>query len=172
MLLVGDAAQIATPSASGGASDPSYSKLAGGDDYPDILVGRFSAETAAQVDTQVLRTIEYEQMPRHDDRLVQSAAWASRRTRVPAMTANTTTSTSTTFAMTCSPMATTLVDQIYDYSGTAAQVTSGLNAGRGIINYCASRQHDVVELDRLLEYSRERTGQRQHACRSSSASRA
>ena len=30
----------------------------------------------------------------------------------------------------------TTVDQIYDPSGTASQVTSGLNAGRGIINYC------------------------------------
>ncbi|RLB56840.1 MAG: hypothetical protein DRI90_18410, partial [Deltaproteobacteria bacterium] len=59
VLLVGDAAQVATPYASGGASDPSYAKLAGGDSYPDVLVGRFSAETAAHVDTQVQRTIDY-----------------------------------------------------------------------------------------------------------------
>jgi len=63
VLLVGDSAQVATPTASGGSSDPSYSKLAGGDNYPDIMVGRFSAETAAHVDTQVQRTIAYETMP-------------------------------------------------------------------------------------------------------------
>ena len=31
VLLVGDAAQVATPTASGGASDPSYAKVAGAD---------------------------------------------------------------------------------------------------------------------------------------------
>ena len=65
VLLVGDGAQVDTPSASGGSSDPSYSKLAGGDDYPDIMVGRFSAESAAQVDTQVDRTIIYENSARY-----------------------------------------------------------------------------------------------------------
>ena len=63
VLLVGDAAQVATPSSGGGAADPTYAKVAGGDDYPDIIVGRFSAETAAHVDTQVERTITYENLP-------------------------------------------------------------------------------------------------------------
>jgi rubrerythrin len=63
VLLVGDATQVATPTASGGASDPSYSKLSGSDDLPDVIVGRFSAETAEQVDTQVRRTIDYESAP-------------------------------------------------------------------------------------------------------------
>ena len=33
------------------------------DHYPDIFIGRFSAETVAHVQTQVLRTIQYEQTP-------------------------------------------------------------------------------------------------------------
>ncbi len=37
--------------------------MAGADDYPDIVVGRFSAESAADVDTQVQRTIAYETLP-------------------------------------------------------------------------------------------------------------
>ena len=135
VLLVGDAAQIATPSASGGASDPSYSKLAGGDDYPDILVGRFSAETAAQVDTQVLRTIEYEQMP------ATTTEWFKRGMGVAS---NQGTGDDGEYddehvdniRDDLLAYGYTLVDQIYDYSGTAAQVTSGLNAGRGVINYC------------------------------------
>ena len=60
VLLVGDVSQVATPYAQGGAADPTYAKVAGSDGYPDILVGRFSAETAAHVDTQVQRTIDYE----------------------------------------------------------------------------------------------------------------
>jgi len=57
VLLVGDGAQIPLPS---GGSDPIYSLTAGGDSYPDIFVGRFSAENTGQVETQVLRSVEYE----------------------------------------------------------------------------------------------------------------
>lgn len=60
VLLVGDNAQIPTPMYMGGGSDPSYSLVAGSDDYPDIFIGRFSAETGAQVETMVQRSIAYE----------------------------------------------------------------------------------------------------------------
>ncbi len=60
VLLVGDATQIVTPSAAGGSSDPSYALLEGNDNYPDIFVGRFSAENVTQVQTQVTKTIHYE----------------------------------------------------------------------------------------------------------------
>ena len=62
VLLVGDAAQVPTSYASGD-SDNNYSYIVGGDHYPDIFVGRFSAENVAQVQTQVQRTTEYEQTP-------------------------------------------------------------------------------------------------------------
>ncbi len=68
VLLVGDNAQIPTFTVSGGGSDPSYSLVSGDDNYPDIVVGRFSAETSAQVQTQVSRTIYYE-------RDMSSSAW-------------------------------------------------------------------------------------------------
>ena len=146
VLLVGDSAQVATPSASGGASDPSYSKLAGSDDYPDIFVGRFSAETAADVDTQVHRTIEYENMPAtQQDWFWRGVGIASddgtgsgddsewdwehmRNIRSDFLT-----------------YGYTQVDELYegsqgpeDASGdpTSAMVSACLNAGRGIINYC------------------------------------
>ncbi len=60
VLLVGDYAQIPTPFHLGGGSDPSYSLLSGSDNYPDIFIGRFSAEDGSQVDTMVQRTIVYE----------------------------------------------------------------------------------------------------------------
>jgi hypothetical protein len=41
-------------------SDASYSLLAGADSYPEILVGRFSAGSIADVQTQVEKTIYYE----------------------------------------------------------------------------------------------------------------
>ncbi len=62
VLFVGDAAQIPTFSRDLN-SDPIYSQLAGSDSYPDIFVGRFSAENVDQVATQVQRTIDYERYP-------------------------------------------------------------------------------------------------------------
>lgn len=65
LLLVGDNAQVPTVTGSGlgGPSDHAYGYLAGNDHYPDIFVGRFSAETAAHAITQVERSITYEQNP-------------------------------------------------------------------------------------------------------------
>ncbi len=60
VLLVGDAAQV--PAFAVG-SDPLYSLLVGSDSYPEIFVGRFSAENRAHVLTQVERTINYEKYP-------------------------------------------------------------------------------------------------------------
>lgn len=62
VLLVGDAAQVPTSYASGD-SDNNYTYIVGADHYPDIFIGRFSAESVAHVQTQVLRTIQYEQTP-------------------------------------------------------------------------------------------------------------
>ena len=60
LLLVGDHAQVPTSSTSAGDSDNNYGYIVGSDHYLDIFVGRFSAETATQVTTQVERTIHYE----------------------------------------------------------------------------------------------------------------
>lgn len=135
VLLVGDAAQVATPTASGGASDPSYSKLAGGDNYPDVMVGRFSAENITHVDTQVLRTIEYENLP------ATQQAWFKRGTGIasaegPGDDGEYDNEHMDNIRTDLLAHGYTVVDQIYAPSGTAAHVTTALNAGRGIINYC------------------------------------
>lgn len=65
VLLVGDAAQIPTNTTGslGGPSDVAYGYVVGDDHYPDLFVGRFSAENITHVQTQVTRTLEYEQNP-------------------------------------------------------------------------------------------------------------
>ena len=63
LLLVGDANQVPTPSVSGSGSDPSYGFIEGNDSYSEIFVGRFSANSPAELITQVERTIDYEQNP-------------------------------------------------------------------------------------------------------------
>ena len=135
VLLVGDAQQVATPWSSGGFSDPSYAKLAGSDHYPDIFVGRFSAETPAHVDTQVQRTINYElqqatqkpwfkkgiglasnEGPGDDDEMDWQHIDNIRNDLL-----------GSGFSQ---------VDQFYDPGVSAGQVVAALNDGRGIVNYC------------------------------------
>lgn len=63
LLLVGDAMHVPTITATSGHSDNSYGYLVGNDSYPEIFVGRFSAESLADVETQVMRTLAYERDP-------------------------------------------------------------------------------------------------------------
>jgi len=73
LLLVGDADKVPSYIFPYGASDNYYSYLAGDDHYPDILVGRFSAETVKDVEVQVSRTIQYEKNPGTDASWLTSA---------------------------------------------------------------------------------------------------
>ncbi len=137
VLLVGDSAQVTPGSASGGDSDAVYSKLAGDDDYPEIMVGRFSAESAANVDTQVLRTVEYEQMP------ATQQTWFWQGTGIASSQGAGQGDDGEADYQHIGNIRTqllaggyTLVDEIYDPGATAAEVTDALNAGRGIVNYC------------------------------------
>jgi len=66
VLLVGDAAQVPTSSTGAGDSDVNYSYVVGNDHYPDLFIGRFSAENTDHLATQVERTITYEKNPRND----------------------------------------------------------------------------------------------------------
>lgn len=63
VLLVGDHEHVTSrveAVTTSGATDPDYMLLAGDDAHPEVLVGRFSAQTDEDVETQVERTIAYE----------------------------------------------------------------------------------------------------------------
>ena len=138
VLLVGDANEVASPWVTVGteteSADPTYALLAGGDNYPDILVGRFSAQTAAHVDTQIERTIEYELMP------ATMQDWFKRATGVasdegPGDDGEYDFEHLDNIRTDLLGYGYTVVDQIYDPGATAAEVANAVNAGRGIINY-------------------------------------
>ena len=138
VLLVGDADEIPPPTASEGPSDPSYSKLAGDDDYPDIMIGRFSAESAGDVDTQVWRTIWYE------ENQATTQDWFWKGTGIGSIAGEGQGDEGQSDWVHIDEIRDWLmesdythVDQIYDTTGaTAAMVTAALNEGRGIVNYC------------------------------------
>ncbi len=134
VLLVGDADQIPTPYAAGGSSDPSYSLTAGSDSYPDIFVGRFSAEQVSHVETQVLRTIEYEKFPQ------AGAPWYHKGTGVasnqgPGDDGEYDNVHADFMRDDLLAFSYSHVDQIYDPSATASDVSNALNDGRSIVNY-------------------------------------
>jgi len=133
VLLVGDADEVPTLTAAGGASDPSYSTITG-DAYPDLFVGRFSAQTVAQVQTQVLRTIEYERTPQagvdwyHKGMGVASNQGPGDDGEYDNIHVDNIRADLIAFTY-------TEVDRIYDPTGTSSMVASGLNDGRSVINY-------------------------------------
>jgi hypothetical protein len=63
LLLVGDAQHIAPFPSSYGDCDNCYGYISGSDSYPELFVGRFSAENETEVSTQVNRTLKYEKFP-------------------------------------------------------------------------------------------------------------
>lgn len=60
VLLVGDYADITPKSMNSGRSDIWFGQLEGNDYYPEVFVGRFSAESEADVEHQVAKVIYYE----------------------------------------------------------------------------------------------------------------
>lgn len=63
LLLVGDAQHITPYPSSYGDCDNCYGYISGSDSYPELFVGRFSAENETEVSTQVNRTLKYEKFP-------------------------------------------------------------------------------------------------------------
>jgi hypothetical protein len=124
VLLVGDIQQVATPYDPGAPSDPTYAKLAGGDDYPDVMVGRFSAQSPLHVHTQVQRTIEYEMnQATQQEWFWRGAGIGSEPGYLDALRDE------------LLAHGYTHVDQIYDPDATPEMIAAALNEGRGIVNY-------------------------------------
>jgi len=135
VLLVGDSNHVATPSVWGSAADPTYATVGGSDSYPDILVGRFSADSSADVDTQVARTIEYEQLP------ATAQDWFRKGIGIgseegPGDDGEYDWVHIDRIRDDLLAHGYTEVDSFYGYNASASQVRSALNEGRGIVNYC------------------------------------
>ena len=136
VVLVGDVAQIPYYN-NGGASDPSYGFLAGADSYPEVFIGRLSAENPSQVQTQVERSIEYERDAQ------AGASWYGKGMGIASSEGAGNGDDGEAdyvhmgyirddlLAFTYSA-----VDELYEPGASYSQVTTGCNDGRSIINYC------------------------------------
>jgi hypothetical protein len=135
VLLVGDHNEVKTFSYQYGPSDPTYSTLTA-DWYPDIFVGRFSAQNSDQVTTQVERTIAYEQES-HD---VVLGDWNSRGLGVasnqgPGHYGEYDDEHVDLVRDELLAYGFTEVERSYDYWGTKTIITNAINKGVRIVTY-------------------------------------
>ena len=147
VLLVGDDAQIPGTyfSAStaysdwSGKGDNIYGQVAGGDLYNDIFVGRFSANTVAQVATQVERSIYYER------NIDATATWLENGEGMAAYSAESGHYSETDYGhmenirtdLLTYDYTTVFQDysDVYGYTCSVASINQHLNDGVGILNY-------------------------------------
>ena len=146
VLLVGDVAQIPGYSYSGGGSDYSglgdnaYGQIVGSDYYNDVFIGRFSASTAARVTTQCNRIITYERD------LTTSATWLQVAEGIAKNEGGSGHNGEDDYEH-MDIIRTDLLNYGYStvyqryanlsgYTATASQISSDINGGVGIINYC------------------------------------
>jgi len=134
VLLVGDSQHVPKY---GSDSDPVYSLLAGSDNYPEIFVGRFSAESPEHVMTQVARTIAYER----DTPAGSGSNWLQSGTGIASAEGpgghfgEFDAVHEDLIRADLLDYGYDQVDQIYDPGASSVQVTNVVNAGRGIMNY-------------------------------------
>ncbi|HEC82660.1 MAG TPA: hypothetical protein ENI53_02105, partial [Thermoplasmatales archaeon] len=145
VLLVGDIQQIPSLYYNGyAASDPSYTYVVGNDHYPDLFIGRFSAQTVSQLETQVNRSIEYEKNPQ------SGANWYHKGVGVassqgPGDDGEYDYQHVRNIRAKLLNYTYTYVDEFYDGSQgggdaggnpTPTMISNALNDGRSILNYC------------------------------------
>ncbi|MBO7084263.1 MAG: hypothetical protein J6W30_10510, partial [Bacteroidales bacterium] len=160
VLLVGDVAQIPGYSYSGGGSsysglgDNPYGQIVGNDIYNDLFIGRFSAQTVAQVTTQVDRIITYERD------LTTSATWLQNADGVSRKEGGSGHNNEDDYQH-MDNIRTDLLSYGYNtvyqdyenlsgYTGTASSISSHINSGVGIVNYC---NHGNTQLWGVASYS-------------------
>lgn len=134
ILLVGDGDRIVPPKGEKerADSDACFVKLEGGDHIPDAFISRFSANTPEEVDVQVARAIAYDKTPVQGE----DAKFYTKATGIASAEGNPTDfERANELRDNLLKFRITHVDQIYDPSANAAQVTAAVNEGRSIINY-------------------------------------
>lgn len=140
ILLVGDYNDLTPHSMNGGRSDNWFGQLEGNDNYLEALVGRFSAQNAAHVATQVEKVIYYERDIKDKD------IWVSTGIGIAANEGDGSGHFGEADYVHMNYIRDTLMHYTYEevtkqYSGigsgtSAAAISADVNNGASIINYC------------------------------------
>ena len=145
MLLVGDVDQIPGYSYSGGGAsysglgDNAYGQIVGSDIYNDVIIGRFSASSAARVTTQANRVINYERDLTTSASWLQNAQGISRKEDGSGHNSEDDYQHINNIRTDLLNYGYTTVTQRYanlnNYDASASTISSDINSGVGLINY-------------------------------------
>lgn len=150
VLLVGDNNQFPTISVGGNVSDNYYGEIVGNDKYPDVIIGKISAETPDQAALQVSKFIQYEQAPAETSHFPVFCGIGS--SEGPGDNSEYDYAHIRNIGNKLQAYTYTSGYEIFDGSrggldangdATAAQVTAAVNAGTGIINYTGHGDYDL-----------------------------
>ncbi len=135
IILIGEANQVPTMYGEfeGAPSDPSYTKLAGNDAYPDAFISRISPSSVENLDYILWKLINYEKNPHSGN----EAEWYKKGIGVASNegTPRDWERANLLRDMLINNMNFTKVDQVYDPGATSLQVANALNEGRSVLNY-------------------------------------
>ena len=138
VLLVGDNSDVTTTYVSGDAADPTYACVDGdnGDWYPDLFVGRFSANNVAHVETQVAKVLLYEAGAEGtEDWYLRGTGIGSAEGAGIGDDGESDIQHLNNIRADLLGYGYTEVDQIYDPGANSTQVANAINDGRGFLNY-------------------------------------
>ena len=138
--LVGDWADIKCD-VGGGANapmDPMLGCVEGNDNYPELAIGRFSGSSPAQITVQVNKTINYEKIPEND------GSWYSSNLAIGSDQGSTNgddgemdkTHVQIIYDNKLDPFTYDQLYTSYDPGANSNQVSTAVNDGVSIINYC------------------------------------
>ncbi len=118
-------------------SDPTYGYLDGDDAYPEVFVGRFSANSQADINTQVQRVLRYERYVNENATWYQEGIGiASSQGEGQGDDGEADFEHIENIRQALISYNYTNIDQAYDIYGTSeSDVYDAVNSGRGIINY-------------------------------------
>lgn len=138
--LVGDyqhiPCKVATIYGNTGGMDAYYTLLDGDDGYPDIFLGRFSAESAADLYTQIKRSLDYEKGLTSGPWLSKAAGVCSRNPPIPGDDNEHNWEHLDKLRAQLLDFGYDQVDRIYGNEGADAQdLIDCLNEGKSLINY-------------------------------------
>jgi hypothetical protein len=161
--LVGDYAQVPCVvnvlAGNIAGRDAYYSLMDDGDWYPDIYVGRFSAETSAELYTQVQRSIAYERDIADGDWLARAAGVCAINPPIPGDDGEYNWDHLDKIRGQLLDFGYTSVDRVYANEGADTQdLVDCLNSGRSLVNYSGegypeywiTPQFSVTDAENLL----------------------
>ncbi|MCB0805999.1 MAG: T9SS type A sorting domain-containing protein [Bacteroidales bacterium] len=135
--LVGDWADIKSDLLSGYAPmDPQLGCVVGSDQQPDIAIGRFSGNSAAQIAVQVNKVIEYEKNPEMGADWYSSALGVASNQGPGDDNELDYEQINVIYNDKLDPFTYDNFSTAYDPTGNAQMVSNALNSGVSIINYC------------------------------------